>query len=97
MSDSNRLAVLERSRGRWRMIATGVIGLGAGAMLAGAMQDVPVPAEVVSVVLEPTRSSGRWNSTLLAVKDNGEIVYLDTSRPKTQWVPFEFSPSFSPR
>lgn len=47
---------------------------------------------LVNVVLDPTRGSGRWNSTLLALDSQGRIWSLDTSRPVARWVPFQFSP-----
>ena len=95
MRDQESPVTLERSRSRWRMLAIGLLGTAAGAVLAGAVMPTAAPTDVAAVVLEPTKSSGRWNSTLLAVMENGDIMYLDTSRPQTKWVPYEYSPSFN--
>lgn len=46
----------------------------------------------VSIVLDPSRGSGRWNSTLLAVDTDGQVYMLDTTRQQTFWRRFEFSP-----
>lgn len=102
--------MLERSRDLWRLIALGMICLVGGAMLMAAsgndgpnsaqrVQDSPNQDNggFVAVVLEPNKGSGRWASTLLAVKGNGEIFYLDTSRPSTNWAPYMYSPDFRNR
>lgn len=85
---------LEQSRARWRMTAIGCLGLITGAVLAGAAVKAQAPSEVAAVVLQENQSSGRWGATLLAVMENGDIMYLDTSRPQTTWAPFRFSPNF---
>lgn len=46
----------------------------------------------VSIVLDPSRGSGRWNSSLLAVDGDGGVYILDTTRQQTFWRRFEFSP-----
>lgn len=61
----------------------------AGGGQAAAPESQP---RLVNVVLDPTRGSGRWNSTLLALDSQGRIWSLDTSRPVSRWIPFQFSP-----
>jgi len=51
-----------------------------------------VSCKPVSIVLDPSRGSGRWSSSLLAVDDDGNVFVLDTTRPQTFWRRFEFSP-----
>jgi hypothetical protein len=103
---------LERSRNRWRLMVVGMVCAAAGAILMGGtetgtkpsesaheMQDSPRQGDhgFVGVVLDPTKGSGRWASTLLAIKGDGEIFYLDTSRPETKWVRYMYSPGSSER
>jgi hypothetical protein len=86
---------LERSRSNWRTCGIGLIGLITGGLLAGAVKPRTAPSEVASVIIDNDKSSGRWDSTLIAVMDNGDIMYLDTTRPKTAWIPYKYSPGFS--
>lgn len=101
---------LARSRDLWRLTAVGMICLVAGAMLVAAShrgpsdsahvgQDSPNKSTdgFVAVILDPNKGSGRWASTLLAVKGDGEIFYLDTTRPNTNWAPYMYSPGFNAR
>ena len=101
---------LERSRDRWRLITVGMICLVSGAILMAAsrskssdsahvVQDSPSLNKdgFVAVVLDPNKSSGRWASTLLAVKGDGDIFYLDTTRPNSNWAPYIYSPGFKNR
>ena len=98
---------LERSRDHWRLIAVGMICLVSGAILMAAsrsgssdsahvVQDSPSLNKdaFVAVVLDPNKSSGRWASTLLAIKGGGDIFYLDTTRPDSNWAPYIYSPGF---
>ena len=80
--------------GRWQGLAIGSVGLGAGAILAGAVSMNDAPSQVAAVVIDTEKSSGRWGSTLIAVMDNGDIMYLDTTRPSSEWLPYMYSPSF---
>lgn len=101
-----RMARLERSNRTIVLALVGTAGLVLGAALFGARQ-VPSGApqggaaatppqgpacKPVSIVLDPSRGSGRWSSTLLAVDGDGKIFMLDTTRAQTFWRPFEFSP-----
>ena len=95
MTLKNTTRALERSRTRWRMGAIGMIGLLAGAALAGSVAKEQAPTEVAAIVLQDGKSSGRWDATLVAVMQNGDIMYLDTSRAQSSWVPFQYSPSFN--
>lgn len=101
---------LERSRNHWRLIAVGMICLVSGAILMAAsrsgtsdpahmVQDSPSRDKggFVAVVLDPNKSSGRWASTLLAVEGDGDIFYLDTTRPNSNWAPYTYSPGFKNR
>ena len=101
---------LERSRDHWRLIAVGMICLVSGAILMAAsrrgtsdpahmVQDSPSRDKggFVAVVLDPNKSSGRWASTLLAVEGDGDIFYLDTTRPNSNWAPYTYSPGFKNR
>ena len=81
--------------GRWQGLIIGAVGLGAGAILTGAVSMQNAPPEVAAVVIDTEKSSGRWGSTLIAVMNNGDIMYLDTTRPTSEWVPYMYSPSFT--
>ena len=94
MTSSKDVVALEKSRSRWRMGAIGALGVLAGAVMAGSISNEQAPTEVASVVLQDGKSSGRWNATLLAVMENGDIMYLDTSRAQSTWVQFQYSPNF---
>ena len=98
---------IERARDRWRLAAVGMICLVAGATLMAAsgsgvrdsaylVQESPKQdtGQFVAVILDPNKGSGRWASTLLAVRGDGEIFYLDTSRPNTNWARYMYSPGF---
>ena len=89
------MSSLESSRSRWRMTAVGAIGVLAGAVLAGSVAKEQAPTEVAAIVIQNDKSSGRWDATLIAVMQNGDIMYLDTSRAQTAWVPFKYSPAFN--
>lgn len=105
---SSREASLRRELRLWRLGACCLISLlaGIGGTLgaasigtsqqsnSGGGQAAAPDAQprLVNVVLDPTRGSGRWNSTLLALDSQGRIWSLDTSRPVARWVPFQFSP-----
>ncbi|MEY4820380.1 MAG: hypothetical protein RLY72_32, partial [Planctomycetota bacterium] len=39
-----------------------------------------------------SQSSGRSSSTLIAVDETGKLFALDTSKPKSTWEPYKFSP-----
>lgn len=86
---------LDRSRSRWRMVAVGAIGVLAGAVLAGSVAKEQAPTEVAAIIIQNDKSSGRWDATLIAVMQNGDIMYLDTSRSQTTWAPFKYSPGFN--
>jgi len=88
--NGDRVLVLERSRARWRTIALALAALGTGFALGG-MQEPP-PRKLQAIVLDPTKSSGHWNSTLIAVDADGTISYLDTSRQVSEWKKHRFSP-----
>jgi hypothetical protein len=94
MQVSDEIKRLERSRSNWRTGGMGLIGLMTGAVLCGAVGTESAPSEVASVVIQTGKSSGRWDSTLLAIMENGDIMYLDTTRPKTAWINYKYSPSF---
>lgn len=94
MNASDEIRRLERSRSNWRTGGIGLIGLMTGAVLCGAVGTDGAPSDVASVVIETDKSSGRWDSTLLAVMENGDIMYLDTTRPRTEWKTFVYSPSY---
>ena len=87
-------AVKERSKGRWQGLLMGGIGVVLGGVFFGAVPAVDGPSDVAAVVIDTDKSSGRWGSTLLAVMENGDIMYLDTSRPRSEWMPYMYSPSF---
>lgn len=86
-----RLLELERSRNRWRSLAIGVAALAAGFALGG-MGQAASRAKLAAIVLDPSRSSGRWSSTLISVDETGKVFYLNTSKPQSAWEPFQFSP-----
>ena len=85
----------ERAAGRWQGLVIGTIGLASGAILTGAVSMQNEPPEVAAVVIDTEKSSGRWGSTLIAVMENGDIMYLDTTRPTSEWLPYVYSPSFN--
>lgn len=97
-----RVARLERTNRLLSIALVGLLGAGAGAAMMAARQGAPADAPVapagesrckpVSIVLDPSRGSGRWNSTLLAVDADGVVYSLDTSRPQAVWRRFQFSP-----
>lgn len=97
-----RVARLERTNRLLSIALVGLVGVGAGAAMMAARQGAPSDAPVappsesrckpVSIVLDPSRGSGRWNSTLLAVDADGLVYSLDTSRPQAVWRRFQFSP-----
>lgn len=101
-----RVARLERTNRMLALALVGAIGLGAGVAMMAARQTAPPTQQAqqqpappqeprgkpVSIVLDPTRSSGRWNSTLLAIDSDGIVYALDTSRPQSVWRRFQFSP-----
>lgn len=97
-----RIGRLERTNRILMLALTGAIGIGAGAAMVGAQRAASPPPppvqkqvasnKLVSIVLDPSRSSGRWNSTLLAVDSEGVVYSLDTSRPQSVWGRFQFSP-----
>ena len=58
----------------------------------GNAQAEPPPRKLQAIVLDPTKSSGHWNSTLIAVDADGTISYLDTSRQASEWKKHRFSP-----
>ncbi len=95
MHGPDEIRRLERSRSNWRTCGIGLMGLISGAVLCGAVDTGGAPADVASVVIDTQKGSGRWDSTLIAVMDNGDIMYLDTTRPKTAWIPYKYSPNFS--
>jgi hypothetical protein len=88
---SARLSQLEQSRNRWRTAAIGIAALAAGLALGG-MGQAASRAKLAAIVLDPSRSSGRWSSTLISVDETGKVFFLDTSKPQSAWQPFQFSP-----
>ena len=94
MQESDHIKRLERSLSNWRTCGVALTGVLTGAVLCGAVGIENAPSEVASVMIETGKSSGRWDSTLIAVMENGDIMYLDTTRPKTEWKTFVYSPSF---
>lgn len=101
-----RVARLERSNRILSLALVGALGLVVGAALFGARQGASgsrqggdaaksaqqATCKPVSIVLDPSRGSGRWSSTLMAVDGDGIIYALDTTRPQSVWRRFEFSP-----
>ncbi len=103
-----REEVLRRQVGRWRLAACCLVSLLAGiggtigatsspstqAPSAGGAPAAGQDAspKLVAVVLDPSRSSGRWSSTMLALDSFGRIWSLDTSRATSRWMPFQYSP-----
>lgn len=95
----SRVARLERRNRILTSALIGAVGVGVGAAMMAAQQATPPAAEggavrckPVSITIDPTRGSGRWNSTLLAVDADGIVYSLDTSRPQSEWRRFQFSP-----
>lgn len=98
----SRVARLERTNRLLSLALVGVVGIGAGAAMMAARSGAQAVAQAppadqvrckpVSIVLDPSRGSGRWNSTLLAVDSDGVVYSLDTSRPESVWRRFQFSP-----
>ena len=79
-------AVKERSKGRWQGLLMGGIGV----VLGGGSSKVPAvdgPSDVAAVVIDTDKSSGRWGSTLLAVMENVDIMYLDRRDPEANGCP----------
>ena len=76
------------SRARWRTVA--LVAVGAGFVLGG-MQQVS-SRKIQAIALDASQSSGRSSSTLIAVDDTGKLFALDTSKPKSTWEPYKFSP-----
>lgn len=101
-----RVARLERLNRLLALALVGALGVGAGAVMFGARAGSAesqqgsgdanggerIACKPVSVVLDPSRGSGRWSSSLLAVDADGQVFVLDTTRPQTFWRRFEFSP-----
>ena len=87
-------AARARSTGRWQGLLMGGAGVVLGGVFFGAVPAGDGPSDVAAVVIDTEKSSGRWGSTLLAVMENGDIMYLDTSRPRSEWLPYMYSPSF---
>ena len=87
---SAELVASRGSASRWRLIAVGTIAC-AGGIVLGGMQQVST-RKLQAIVLDPSRSSGRWNSTLLAVDESGKVYSLNTSKPQTVWEAFMYSP-----
>ena len=77
------------------LVGTGLITIGLGNFASKATAN-PVAqnptSNIVGVVLDPSAGTGRMKSRLLAVQSNGKILVLDTTLPRTKWVPFQFSP-----
>ena len=82
---------LHRSRDRWRLIAVALLCTGGG-VIAGGMQSAPKRQPLQAIALDPSRSSGRWSATLLAVDQTGKVYSLDTTKPKAEWEVFVYSP-----
>jgi len=78
------------SRARWRTVALVAVGVGAGFVLGG-MQQVS-SRKIQAIALDATQRSGRSSSTLIAVDDTGKVFFLDTSKPKSAWEPYKYSP-----
>ena len=85
---------LERSRSNWRALGIGLAGVLCGFFMAGTFGAGAAPSEVASVVIDTKTSSGRWGSTLIAIMENGDIMYLDTKRPRSEWLTYKYNPSF---
>ena len=47
---------------------------------------------IIGVVLEHDRTTGRWKNRLLAIQGDGKILELETNFPQPRWKPFEHSP-----
>lgn len=86
-----RLLDAERARSRWRVLAIASAACLAGVLVGGAGQATS-RRPLQAVVLDSSRSSGRWNATLLGVDDTGKVYYLNTTKPQTAWEPFQYSP-----
>lgn len=77
------------------LVGVGLITIGLGNFTSRATAVPMVQSahpNIVGVALDPSQSSGRWKSRLLAVQGNGKILYLDTKLPVAKWVPFQYSP-----
>lgn len=86
-----RLRDAERARTRWRTLAIASVACIAGVVIGGAGQAAS-RRPLQAVVLDSSRSSGRWSATLLGVDDSGKVYYLNTTKPQTAWEPFQYSP-----
>ena len=77
------------------LVGIGLLSIGLS-NFANRAEAVPVMQssgpDIVGVVLEPGRKSGRWNSRLLAIQGDGKILQLETLHPQPRWKPFEYSP-----
>lgn len=82
---------LLRSRDRWRLLAIGLACTAAG-FAAGGMQGAPRRAPLVAAVVDTSRPSGRWNSTLLGLDETGKVYALNTTKPQSVWEVFTYSP-----
>jgi hypothetical protein len=87
---SDTMQGLMLSRARWRTVALVAVGVGAGFVLGG-MQQVS-SRKIQAIALDPSQNSGRSSSTLIAVDETGKLFALDTSKPKSTWEPYKFSP-----
>lgn len=88
---AERLLDSERARSRWRILAIASAACLLGVLVGGAGQAAS-RRPLQAVVLDPSRSSGRWNATLLGVDETGKVYYLNTTKPQTAWEPFQYSP-----
>jgi hypothetical protein len=82
---------MQRSRDRWRLLTVALVCMGCGVFIGG-MQSAPKRQPLQAIALDDSRSSGRWNSTLLAVDPTGKVYALDTTKPKAEWEVFMYSP-----
>ena len=77
------------------LVGIGLLSIGLGNFATQATASPVVQnssPNIVGVVLEPGRKSGRWNSRLLAIQGDGKILELETNFPQPRWKPFEYSP-----
>ncbi|MCH2141301.1 MAG: hypothetical protein MK100_09780 [Phycisphaerales bacterium] len=81
------------------LVGIGLITIGLGNFLGNpeahavsAANQVGGQPAMIGIAIDDSRSSGRWNKTLLAVDSSGKVYALDTKAPKVKWAPFIYSP-----
>ena len=77
------------------LVGIGLLSIGLS-NFANRAEAVPVMQSsnpnIIGVVLEHGRSTGRWKNRLLAIQGDGKILELETLHPQPRWKPFEYSP-----